>query len=249
MGNNRKQPFGYRMEGGRAVVHTGESTWVQYLFREYNTGASVRALAEYMRGTGILYDAGKQWNINMIARILADERYTGANGYPEIIAPAVFQEAGEKRKKKAPAVQKTEAQKMLRKRCACRITPHIEQEVLSLLNSLAAYPERIMVPEPKLEPPQRLDALKSELPERMTQLPAEEERAHEVLLELAAEMYKAIDPREYETKRMRRVFEREKQRSELDANLVAVSISAVLVDGNGKVKIRLKNDQIIERGE
>lgn len=33
------------------------------------------------------------------------------------------------------------------------------------------------------------------------------------------------------------------------ANLIAMSISAVLMDGNGNVKIRLKNDQIVERGE
>ena len=28
-----------------------------------------------------------------------------------------------------------------------------------------------------------------------------------------------------------------------------MSISAVMVDGNGNVKIRLKNDHIVERGE
>ena len=33
------------------------------------------------------------------------------------------------------------------------------------------------------------------------------------------------------------------------ANLIVMNISAVLVDSNGKVKIRLKNDQIMERGE
>ena len=32
-------------------------------------------------------------------------------------------------------------------------------------------------------------------------------------------------------------------------HLIAMNISAVLVDSNGKVKIRLKNDQIMERGE
>lgn len=48
---------------------------------------------------------------------------------------------------------------------------------------------------------------------------------------------------------MRRVFQKEEPRSELDARLIAMNVSAVLVDSNGKVKIRLKNDQIIERGE
>lgn len=240
MGKNRKQPFGYKIESGRVVVHTGESTWVRYLFQEYNTGASVRALTEYMQGTGIPYDEGKRWNINMIARILADDRYIGASDYPEIVDSEVFQDAAEKRKKKAPAVQKTEAQKALRKRCVCRITPHIEHEVLYLLNSLAAHPEQITVPNPPKGSPQRLDALRAELAELMDQLPVEEERAHEVLWELSASMYQVIDPREYETQRMRMLFQRGEQQSELDANLIAMSISAVLVDGNGRVRIRLK---------
>ena len=70
-----------------------------------------------------------------------------------------------------------------------------------------------------------------------------------MLQEAAAAMYEAMDPREYETQRMRRGFQREKPRSELDAKLIAANISAVMVDSNGNVKIRLKNDQIIERGE
>ena len=83
----------------------------------------------------------------------------------------------------------------------------------------------------------------------ISQLLVDENRTREVLREIAAEMYADIDPREYETQRLRRLFQKEAPRSELDANLIAMSISAVLVDGNGNVKIRLKNDQIVERGE
>lgn len=85
--------------------------------------------------------------------------------------------------------------------------------------------------------------------ELIHQLPVDEERAWEVLQEAAAAMYEAMDSREYETQRMRRIFQKEEPRSELDANLIAENISAVMVDSNGNVKIRLKNDQIIERGE
>ena len=91
--------------------------------------------------------------------------------------------------------------------------------------------------------------LKAELEDLITQLPVDEERSREVLREIAVAMYETIDPREYESYRMRRVFQKEEPRSELDARLIAMNVSAVLVDSNGKVKIRLKNDQIIERGE
>ena len=129
------------------------------------------------------------------------------------------------------------------------MTPYIEHEVLYLLNCLARNPERIATPQTPRGHSQRLDTLKSELEELISQLPVDENRAREVLQEIAAEMYADIDPREYETQRMRRAFQKEEHRTELDANHIAMNISAVLVDSNGKVKIRLKNDQIVERGE
>ena len=185
----------------------------------------------------------------MVARILADTRYLGESGFPVLVDASVFLNTEEKRKKKAPAVQKTEAQTVLRRKCGFRITPHIEHEVLYLLNCLTQDPERIVTPQIHRAHSQRLDTLKSELEELISQLLVDENRTREVLREIAAEMYADIDPREYETQRLRRLFQKEAPRSELDANLIAMSISAVLVDGNGNVKIRLKNDQIVERGE
>ena len=129
------------------------------------------------------------------------------------------------------------------------MTPYIEHEVLYLLNCLARNPERIATPQTPRGHSQRLDTLKAELEGLISQLPVDEIRAREVLREIAAEMYADIDPREYETQRMHRVFQKEEPRSELDANLIMMSISAVMVDSNGNVKIRLKNDQIMDRGE
>ena len=249
MGTNRKLPFGYRMEFGRIVVHPEEANWVQYIFTQYNQGVSFQGITDKMRNSAMPYDGDKQWNKNMIARILADRRYCGGGEYPEIIDEVPFQKAAERRKKKSASQQKTEAQAALRKRCAGRITPYIENEVLCLLNSLAINPERIVTPKTPRGSSKRLDTLKSELEELISQLPVDENRAREVLQEIAAEMYADIDPREYETQRLRRLFQKEVLRSELDANLITMSVSAVLVDGNGNVKIKLKNDQIVERGE
>lgn len=249
MGTNRKLPFGYKMEQGRVVVDTGEATWVKHLFEQYNLGVSIRSLTNVMHNSSVPYDGDRQWNINMVARILADERYIGQGGYPAILDDNVFHTAMEKRNKKAPAVQKTEAQKLLRRKCGCRITPHIEHEVLYLLNTLAGNPERIVMPKPPNTKNQRLDVLKSELDEILACLPVGEEKAREKVLQIAAAMYEAIDPREYETLRMRKLFSAEAPRSELDASLIDAVISAVLVGGNGKVRIKLKNDQTMEREE
>ena len=237
------------MEKGKVVIHTGESTWVKHLYREYNAGVPMRALAEYMQGTGVSYEEGKKWNINMVARILSDERYIGAGGYPAIITEDMLRAAAEKREKKAPAVQRTEAQKVLRRKCGCRVTPHIEHEVLYLLNTLAGTPERLKAPKGQERPNTELQILQSELNDMMDNLPVDETQARKKVIEVTVAMYEAIDPREYETHRMKKVFGSEQRRSELDACLISQNVSAVMVESTGKVKVRLKNDQILERRE
>ena len=62
-------------------------------------------------------------------------------------------------------------------------------------------------------------------------------------------MYEAIDPGEYESCRLCSIFGKEIPRDTLDARLIGQTISAVLVDSNGRVRIKLKNRQVIERGE
>ena len=147
MGTKRKLPFGYKMESGRIAVDATESHWVSHLFSRYNMGVSIQELANFMNDTAVRYDPNKPWNKNMVARILADTRYLGESGFPVLVDASVFLNTEEKRKKKAPAVQKTEAQTILRRKCGFRITPHIEHEVLYLLNCLTQDPERIVTPQ------------------------------------------------------------------------------------------------------
>lgn len=249
MGTNRKQPFGYKMELGKVVTEHTECKWVQHLFDSYRMGTTLQGLADEMNTTGVRYDADKPWNKNMVARILGDSRYLGQGEHPKIIGSDLFSAVTEKRQKKAPAVQKTEAQVALRRKCCSTVTPYIEQEVLHLLNCLAGHPERIFAPEPPKPACPRLEVLEKELEVLLAQLPVDEDAARDKMMELAAVMYEAIDSREYETYRMRRVFEKEQPRSELSKDLIVKNISAVMVSSNGIVKIKLKNEQILERGD
>lgn len=249
MGSNRRQPFGYTMKSGCIVTHQEEAEHVMLIFREYNRGASFSDVAEIMRQTGVEYDAEKPWNKNMVARILGDRRYLGENGFPPIICEGDFQQAVSRRSNKTSPVQKTEAQKILRRKCNRRITKHIENEVLFLLNELARNPERIETP--RMQKPQsgQAETLKAELDTLLEQFPVDGEQARKMLLDTAAAMYECIDPREYETHRMRCLFQKESPRNELDALLIGMTITAVYADSNGEVRIQLKNDQIIGRGE
>lgn len=249
MGSNRKQPFGYTMEFGHIVIHPEESEWVKQIFQKYNQGASFNELSEMMQRSNIKFDMDKPWNKNMVARILGDKRYTGKGGFPVIISEGIFQSAADKRAKKTTPTQKSEAQKILRKKCGCRPTKYVENEVLYILNCLIANPDIITTPQTPITQNQRLDILRTELDDMIHQLPVDETATRKKIMEVAVAMYGEIDPREYETYRMKRVFQKEEPRSELDADLIAMSISAVYIESSGNIKIKLRNEQIIERGE
>ena len=209
MGTNRKLPFGYRMEFGRIVIHLKEANWVQHIFTQYNQGVSFQGITDKMRNSGMPYDGDKQWNKNMIARILSDQRYCGDRGYPEIIDEETFRKVAEKRKKKSASQKKTGAQAALRKKCAGRMTPYIESEVLCLLNNLAMNPERIVTPQTPQAHSPRLDMLKSELEELISQLPVDESRTREVLWSLPLRRERQEPERNYPPLLQVRVREKE----------------------------------------
>lgn len=250
MGKYRKLPFGYEMKLGMVTTRPDEKPWVEYIFRQYITGVSLKEIAEMLSEDGTPYDADKAWNKNMVSRILADERYLGTDRFPKIIDQDMFRRVIEIRSDKSiDAIRQTEAQKMLRRKCGFPITKHIENEVIYLLNRVIREPERIHTPPATKPRDRRLAELKSDLEKLLMQMPVDEETAMEKLNQIAVAMYGAIDPREYETYRMRQAFQNEHPRTELDAGLIAMNIDAVRTDSDGNVQIILKNGQVIERGE
>lgn len=248
MGKYRKLPFGYCMEFGRIVVHPHEKPWVEYIFHEYALGASFKELTESMETEGIPYGEDKLWNKNIIARMLSDDRYTGEKGFPAIIKAEAFERATQRRDSKQKSVSKTEAQKALGRKCECKVTPFIEQEVLFLLNNLAEYPEQIAMPHRSERENRQQDLLKTELDALLMESPVNEECTRAKMMELASAMYQSVGPEEYETHRMRQVFQRESSQSELNVHLIKNNITAIQMDSRRKVRLILKNNQVIEKG-
>ena len=214
---NRKQPFGYRVVMGEIALHPQESKLVEYIFQQYLAGATYNTLVEELREQSIPYDEGKLWNKNMVARILEDSRYTGERGYPPVIDREALEKTLEKRSAKQSAAPKTDTQKLLRRFSGRPSTARMERQVLDLLNSLIISPEQLRLP--ATAPP--------------------------VILSIAAAQYSAVDSREYETVRLRRVFSGRQPMTALDAELLQSSVSAIHCHNDGSLNIQLKNGQII----
>ena len=247
MGSNRKRPFGYKMEFGEIVLHPAEAETVRWIYDSYLAGASYNALVDKLQERGIPYDGDKPWNKNMAARILADRRYTGEGGFPSIISEAQFQMVQARRQERTTPCQKSPAQKELRKLCGGSPPAWVERQVLGLLNRLIQRPELIACPVPEAKPLSEVDKLRRELDELLHCPPVDETRARRLAFRLAALQLNAIGPEEYETLRLRRLFQNRRPMMELEQELLHESVRRITVS-NGTVTILLKNNQTLEGG-
>ena len=247
MGSNRKRPFGYKMEFGEIVLHPAEAETVRWIYDSYLAGASYNALVDKLRERGIPYDGDKPWNKNMAARILADRRYTGEGGFPSIIPEGQFHMVQARRQERTTPCQKSPAQKELRKLCGGSPPAWVERQVLGLLNRLIQRPELIACPVPEAKPLSEVDKLRRELDELLHCPPVDETRARRLAFRLAALQLNAIGPEEYETLRLRRLFQNRRPMMELEQELLHESVRRIAVS-NGTVTVLLKNNQTLEGG-
>ena len=247
MGSNRKRPFGYKMEFGEIVLHPAEAETVRWIYDSYLAGASYNALVDKLQERGIPYDGDKPWNKNMAARILADRRYTGEGGFPSIIPEGQFHMVQARRQERTTPCQKSPAQKELRKLCGGSPPAWVERQVLGLLNRLIQRPELIACPVPEAKPLSEVDKLRRELDELLHCPPVDETRARRLAFRLAALQLNAIGPEEYETLRLRRLFQNRRPMMELEQELLHESVRRIAVS-NGTVTVLLKNNQTLEGG-
>lgn len=245
MVSNRKQPFGYKMEWGEIVIQEQEASVVRWIFQSYLTGASYNDLVEALGNGDIPYEAGKLWNKNMVARILENSKYTGQRGYPPLIPREQFDAVQSRRQKRAAPPRKTPAQKELRRLCDGSPPPWVERQVLAVLNGLIAHPEQLCCPPCGNAPPTEAVQLRRELDELLNTPPVDEERARERALRLAELQLNAIGPEEYETERLRRLFQSRSPMEALDQKLLHESVRRVTYIGRS-VSILLKNHQTME---
>lgn len=244
---NRKLPFGYRMEQGKAVIHPAEAEIVSDIFRQYSAGASYLDIVAVLKTQPVLYDTERLWSKSMVARILGDRRYTGEDGFPALLDEETFQRAARKRAAKQTPVQRTETQKVLRQLSGQKVGKTAESQVLALLNHLISDPDLIQQPLKEVGPQAETAKLERELETLLEHQPINEEAARNLTRQIAAAQYAAIPDEEYETLRLRRIFSRAKPLETLDAALLKNIVSHIQPAYGGIAGLRLKNGQVIER--
>lgn len=83
---NRMISYGYGIKDGTFSVMDAEAAIVKRIFAEYIDGKLLQDIADELTREQVEFYMGNcVWNKNRIARIIDNEKYIGADGYPQII--------------------------------------------------------------------------------------------------------------------------------------------------------------------
>lgn len=88
---NRKVLYGYQIEDGKLTPQSQEAAVVSRIFALCLEGKFQWEISDILNAGGILYSPDRPvWNKFRISFILRNERYMGADGYPELIDSETF---------------------------------------------------------------------------------------------------------------------------------------------------------------
>ena len=83
---NRYIPFGYEIIDAKVEIIEREAEVVRNVFSLYVQGHSLKTIAERLNLLPISYAGdGREWDKNMVKRMLENKKYTGDKDYPVII--------------------------------------------------------------------------------------------------------------------------------------------------------------------
>lgn len=278
MAANRKLPFGYEIKMGEIRVLRDEAEVVIWIFRQHSNGSSYDSLTKQLREQPVPYYEGKQWNKNMVARILVDERYLGRKEFPQIIDEATYQAVQDALPKKRPPQKRSECAAAIQRLAVCgvcgskvRRASHehgkerwncpvcksistkatdrkLEQETLSMLDILRVSPYMVEVAV-RENIAASIETAESEFEDAMNAEDFDEDRTKKAAMALAAARLEAIGTEDYETLRIRHALSQANAIGTVGIELLRQITTAVLIHPDGAVSLKLKNGQIIERSQ
>lgn len=116
----RKTPFGYAIQGGVLTASSTEADVVRNIYTLYLSGLSYSKIAEEMMRRGVHYHRHTpEWNKHMVKRILENQKYIGADGYPRLVADEDFLRAQHLREDKNTYAPPPAFIEPIREKCRC----------------------------------------------------------------------------------------------------------------------------------
>ena len=272
----RYLPFGYQIVQGKVIENPSEKKLIKELYQRYLQGWSIKRLTQYAGQSGVRYrENSKDWNKNMVTRILEDERYWNGNTYPPIISKELADKVVKlKRSKAAPYSCVLFIQKKLVcpscrqgitrnsrkkpkifwdcKQCGRRFGPLSDSELLqAVTEKLLAICQNPQTAESEQSTSDSLSMqaarLTNEIHQALNQREVDPQRVLPLILECAAEKYKTcrIKESDHITMKMAVLFQEHRDDKKLDRDLFEQTVEQVVLQPDGTVQLRLLNGKTV----
>ena len=270
----RKYTFGYEMRKGKIEPVPAEAEVVRMLHERYAGGSSYRQLTALLNAGTVPYnEPDKQWNKNMVARILGNVIYIGNKDYPPILDEVLLRKVQEMKPDTGQTMDSRA--KMIRSMCRCAscgrkpsmnsnakgwqrwsciecgtLTSNatlqtVTKDLEKIIADLQVNPTLICNSQTESENQKRITQLEQELQEAMEKENFDDVKARRIVLELAQARLESCGTEEYETKRIRHYIAAFGI-NELE-QLVPQIATAILIPVTGDIELLLKNGQTVRR--
>ena len=274
---NRRQPFGYEIRLGKIQPHPIEAPVVKLIHIKYADGMSYLQITAMLNAGSVPYnEPDKPWNKNMVARILGNEIYVGAKGYPQLVDDDVFQQVREQ--KPETGQYKDADARTIRSLCKCAACgakatlrsnrrnwerwhcpscgflvstatiPTVTEWLEKSISNLKIHPQIVRQAADEAASNQ-IKALEKRLQEALEQEQFDDTYARQIVVELAQARLGAIGAEDYETNRIQQLLTVSAETGTRNMELLPQITSAILIPISGDIELLMKNRQAIGKGD
>lgn len=267
----RTVPFGYAVEKGKKVIVADEAAVIIEVYEHYCSGETFKQIADSLTARGVKYlKNDSQWNKNNVARLIDDLRYLGNEEYPQIVPAELYErvrtcrEGRSAKKEELPSDIKLIKDKLVCGQCGkpfsrknkwktrekwicssgCKCSVYLDDiTIIRNINSVIANPMVCTLQGKNISsytPTSNITRLTNDVNRMLEQTKIEFMTVANSILECASEKFDCCNI-EVNDELTQLILEMFAEATGFNEELIAQTVEQIIIDENGKIKLRVKS--------
>ena len=267
----RTVPFGYAVEKGKKVSVADEAAVIIEVYEHYCSGETFKQIADSLTARGVKYlENDSQWNKNNVARLIDDSRYLGNEEYPQIVPAELYErvrtcrEGRSAKKAELHSDIKLIKDKLVCGQCGkpfsrknkwktrekwicssgCKCSVYLDDiTIIRNINSVIANPMVCTLQGKNISsytPTSNITRLTNDVNRMLEQTKIEFMTVANSILECASEKFDCCSI-EVNDELTQLILEMFAEATGFNEELIAQTVEQIIIDENGKIKLRVKS--------
>lgn len=267
----RTVPFGYAVEKGKKVSVADEAAVIIEVYEHYCSGETFKQIADSLTARGVKYlKNDSQWNKNNVVRLIDDSRYLGNEEYPQIVPAELYErvrtcrEGRSAKKAELHSDIKLIKDKLVCGQCGkpfsrknkwktrekwicssgCKCSVYLDDiTIIRNINSVIANPMVCTLQGKNISsytPTSNITRLTNDVNRMLEQTKIEFMTVANSILECASEKFDCCNI-EVNDELTQLILEMFAEATGFNEELIAQTVEQIIIDENGKIKLRVKS--------